>query len=94
MKPVTAVIAQGQMGAGVGRRLGDNGIEVKTLLAGRSAESHARAVLIGRPMLWGLTVRGADGVEEVLAHLRADLVRALILCGAGTLDAVTPDLVT
>jgi 4-hydroxymandelate oxidase len=52
----------------------------------------ARAVLIGRPMLWGLTLRGADGVAEVISHLRSDLVRTMILCGAGTLDAVTPDL--
>ena len=30
----------------------------------------ARAVLVGRPVLWGLAVRGADGVRDVLDHLR------------------------
>ena len=34
---VIAVIAQGMMGAGVGRRLHENGAEVRTLLSGRSA---------------------------------------------------------
>ena len=32
--PVIAVIAQGLMGAGVGRRLHESGAEVRTLLAG------------------------------------------------------------
>jgi 3-hydroxyisobutyrate dehydrogenase-like beta-hydroxyacid dehydrogenase len=47
MKPVVAVIAQGQMGAGVGRRLAEDGADVRTLLAGRSPESHARAAAAG-----------------------------------------------
>ncbi|HVC51467.1 MAG TPA: DUF1932 domain-containing protein [Stellaceae bacterium] len=40
---VVAVVAQGTMGAGVGRRLHENGAEVRTLLSGRSAASAARA---------------------------------------------------
>ena len=43
----------------------------------------ARAVLIGRPMLWGLTTGGAAGVQGVLEHLNAELARAMALCGAG-----------
>ena len=35
---VIAIIAQGMMGAGVGRRLHETGAEVRTLLSGRSAE--------------------------------------------------------
>jgi 4-hydroxymandelate oxidase len=43
----------------------------------------ARAVLIGRPVLWGLSVRGADGVRDVLDHLRSELIRhAAFGCGA------------
>jgi 4-hydroxymandelate oxidase len=53
----------------------------------------ARAVLIGRPALWGLSVGGADGVRTVLAHLHDEMVRAMRLCGAASLDALTPDLV-
>src|SRR5262249_52365287 len=44
---VIAVIAQGMMGAGVGRRLHESGAEVRTLLAGRSAASAERARAAG-----------------------------------------------
>jgi 4-hydroxymandelate oxidase len=53
----------------------------------------ARAVLLGRPPLWGLSVAGADGVAAVLKHMREELVRAMQLCGAASLAALTPDLV-
>ena len=43
MPPVVAVIAPGMMGSGVGGRLAQNGIEVRTSLAGRSEASAARA---------------------------------------------------
>jgi 4-hydroxymandelate oxidase len=52
----------------------------------------ARAVLIGRPVIWGLTVHGADGVRDVLEHLRVELVRAMQLCGAARLSDLTGDL--
>jgi 4-hydroxymandelate oxidase len=53
----------------------------------------ARAVLLGRPPLWGLSVAGADGVRAVLAHLHDEMVRAMRLCGAASLAEVTRDLV-
>jgi len=53
----------------------------------------ARAVLIGRPIIWGLTVRSADGVAEVIEHLRVELVRAMQLCGTPRLSDITRDLV-
>ena len=53
----------------------------------------ARAVLLGRPPLWGLSVSGAAGVQAVLEHLHDEMVRAMQLCGAGNLAALTPDLV-
>jgi 4-hydroxymandelate oxidase len=53
----------------------------------------ARAVLIGRPILWGLAINGAEGVHAVLDHLRSELVRSMALCGTASLDALTPDLV-
>ena len=43
MGVVAAIIAQGMMGGAVGRRLAENGVEVRTLLGGRSADSVARA---------------------------------------------------
>src|SRR5262245_15401992 len=47
MAPVVAVIAPGMMGAGVGKRLVDNGVKVLTSLTGRSAETVARAKAAG-----------------------------------------------
>ncbi|MGC2415771.1 MAG: DUF1932 domain-containing protein [Stellaceae bacterium] len=44
---VVAVMAQGMMGAGVGKRLHESGAEVRTLLSGRSAESAERARAAG-----------------------------------------------
>jgi 3-hydroxyisobutyrate dehydrogenase-like beta-hydroxyacid dehydrogenase len=44
---VIGVIAQGMMGAGVGRRLHESGAEVRTLLTGRSAKSAERARAAG-----------------------------------------------
>ncbi len=53
----------------------------------------ARAVLIARPVIWGLALDGADGVRAVLDHLRAELIRSMALCGAARLDEITADLV-
>jgi putative dehydrogenase len=44
---VIGVIAQGMMGAGVGRRLHESGAEVRTLLTGRSTASAERARAAG-----------------------------------------------
>jgi 4-hydroxymandelate oxidase len=41
----------------------------------------ARAVLIGRPVLWGLAINGEAGAGHVLELLRAELARDLLLCG-------------
>jgi isopentenyl diphosphate isomerase/L-lactate dehydrogenase-like FMN-dependent dehydrogenase len=53
----------------------------------------ARAVLIGRPALWGLSVNGADGVHEVLAHLNNELQRAMTLSGVAGVADIARDLV-
>jgi putative dehydrogenase len=47
MQPIVAVIAPGMMGSGVGQRLVENGIEVRTLLGGRSEATVARAKAAG-----------------------------------------------
>jgi len=41
----------------------------------------ARAVLVGRPILWGLALEGDRGVERVLEILTSEFSRALALCG-------------
>jgi 4-hydroxymandelate oxidase len=53
----------------------------------------ARAVLVGRPVLWGLAAGGAAGAERLLSGLAADLRLAMVLCGAVDVGRLTPDLV-
>ena len=53
----------------------------------------ARAVLLGRPVLWGLATSGQAGVRDVLEGLRSGLERAMKLCGARDLKDLVPDLV-
>jgi isopentenyl diphosphate isomerase/L-lactate dehydrogenase-like FMN-dependent dehydrogenase len=50
----------------------------------------ARAVLVGRPVLWALAVGGEEGVQRVLELLRAEVELALRLLGCPTPEAVTP----
>ena len=67
---VTTAAAIGEVAAALaGKAEVDGGIRrgtdiLKALVLG------ARAVLIGRPVLWGLAVQGADGVAAVIEHLR------------------------
>ena len=42
----------------------------------------ARAVMVGRPVLWGLAVAGSDGAKHVLEILLSELDAALALAGA------------
>ena len=53
----------------------------------------ARAVLVGRPILWGLALGGADGVEEVLEHLRIELDAAMALTGRTSVKDLDTTLV-
>jgi 4-hydroxymandelate oxidase len=53
----------------------------------------ARAVLVGRPILWGLAANGEAGAAWVLRLLRDELDLAMALAGAPTLADVTRDLI-
>jgi 4-hydroxymandelate oxidase len=53
----------------------------------------ARAVLVGRPILWGLAVGGEAGVKFVLEMLRQEFDLAMALSGCPRLVSVTRDLV-
>ena len=67
----------------------DGGIRRGTDIA-KALALGARAVLVGRPALWGLAVDGADGVAHVLELLLDEFDRALALLGvprAQDLDA-------
>ena len=65
-----------------------DGVDVLTALA-----LGARAVLVGRPVLWALAVGGASGVSALLGRYRRQLAQAMALCGAARLDELTRDLV-
>ena len=52
----------------------------------------ARAVLIGRPILWGLTVAGEQGAAHVLDILRRELDEAMLLCGCTKLSDINRSL--
>ena len=52
----------------------------------------ARAVLVGRPWMWGLALAGGDGVSHVLRCLLAELDLTMALCGAATRAELSPDL--
>jgi 4-hydroxymandelate oxidase len=53
----------------------------------------ARAVAVGRPVLWGLAADGEEGVAHVLSILKSELDVALGLCGFKGLSEVTTDVV-
>ena len=50
----------------------------------------ARAVLVGRPALWGLVVNGEAGARHVLELLQAEIELALTLLGCPTCADITP----
>lgn len=52
----------------------------------------AQAVLVGRPVLWGLAVDGQRGVETALRMLRDELDLAMALCGCPSIADITPEL--
>lgn len=45
----------------------------------------ARAVFLGRPVLWALACGGADGVRDLLTGISDDLAHAMALAGARSL---------
>ncbi|MDQ6613061.1 MAG: alpha-hydroxy-acid oxidizing protein [Gemmatimonadota bacterium] len=78
--------------AGRGALLVDGGIRrgtdvIKALAMG------ADAVLLGRPVLWGLSIGGADGVGRVLQLLRDECDLAMALVGCRSVSELSHDLI-
>jgi 4-hydroxymandelate oxidase len=48
----------------------------------------ARAVLIGRPLFWGLAVDGEPGLRAVIQMLRDELEMAMGMCGRPTVQSI------
>jgi 4-hydroxymandelate oxidase len=53
----------------------------------------AKAVLVGRPYLWGLAVDGEAGVRRVMELLRDDLALTMALCGCPSTADIDRSLV-
>ena len=53
----------------------------------------ANAIMLGRPVLWGLAVGGQAGVKRALDLLTAELDLALALCGVTDVGKVPRDLI-
>jgi len=53
----------------------------------------ARAVFVGRPVLWGLASGAEAGVRYVLEMLRQEFDLAMALSGCPTLSSITRDLI-
>jgi 4-hydroxymandelate oxidase len=53
----------------------------------------ARAVQVGRPVLWGLAVDGEAGVRHVLELLRTEFDLAMAMCGCHNVAEITHDLI-
>ena len=91
--PPTAEALSGVVAAvnGAAPVLVDGGIRRGTDVV-KALSLGAAAVLVGRPVLWGLAVGGADGVADMFAMLRAELDEAMALCGCERIDQIPTDL--
>lgn len=54
----------------------------------KAIASGAAAVLIGRPVCYGLGVAGAEGVERVVSILRSEFETAMALAGRPTIESI------
>ena len=69
----------------------DGGIRRGTDIA-KALMLGADAVLVGRPLIWGLAVAGERGVAWALQTLWSEFAMAMALLGAPTVADLTPDL--
>lgn len=94
-RAVAAVEALPHIAAAVGDRCEvflDGGVRSGTDVLAALALG-ARAVFIGRPVLWALAAAGAQGVRDVLALLREELAEALMLAGRSGVRDVDGSLI-
>ncbi|HEX5017962.1 MAG TPA: alpha-hydroxy acid oxidase [Actinomycetes bacterium] len=70
----------------------DGGIRRGTDIA-KALMLGASGVLVGRPIVWGLTVAGEAGVRWVIETLWSEFAMAMGLLGAPTVADLSPDLI-
>jgi 4-hydroxymandelate oxidase len=92
---IASVDALPEVVAAVGERaivLLDGGIRRGTDIL-KALALGAKAVLIGRPILWGLAVEGEMGVTKVIEILRSELDLAMALSGCPTIASIDSSLI-
>ena len=63
------------------------------MLALQAIALGADAVMLGRPVLYGLALQGEEGVRKVLQMLRRELTLAMQLAGCTSLQTITESLI-
>jgi isopentenyl diphosphate isomerase/L-lactate dehydrogenase-like FMN-dependent dehydrogenase len=53
----------------------------------------ATAVLLARPVMWGLAAYGAEGVQRLIEMLQTELARDLAMCGRANLESLDRSVV-
>ena len=53
----------------------------------------ARAVMLGRPVMWALAPYGSIGVRAILEMLQTELARDMAMCGKPNLKSLDPSIV-
>lgn len=92
---IATIDALNQVVAAVGEKvevLMDGGIRRGTDIL-KALGLGAKAVLVGRPVLWGLAVAGVSGVQHVIEILRDELDLAMALSGCAKLEDIDRSLV-
>ena len=82
---VAGVDGRGEVYVDGGIRRGQHA--VKALALG------AKAVFVGRPVMWGLVVAGQPGVEGVMRGFQDEVERAMALCGVRSVDEIDGSLI-
>lgn len=94
-RSVSSIRALPEVVAAVGNRAEvyiDSGIREGDHIAAALALG-ARAVFVGRPVMWGLATGGSDGAHEVVARLTEELLHSMDRMGVRTIADLTPDLI-
>ncbi|HEY9600594.1 MAG TPA: alpha-hydroxy acid oxidase [Allocoleopsis sp.] len=92
---IASIDALGDVVAAVGDKvdvLVDGGIRRGTDIL-KALALGAKAVLLGRPVLWGLAVGGEEGVQHAIELLRDELDLAMALSGCAKLHDIDSSLV-
>jgi 4-hydroxymandelate oxidase len=90
--PIEMVAAVADAVAGKGAVLVDGAFRRGSDIA-KALALGAQAVLIARPVMWGLAAYGADGVQAVVEMLQSDLGRNMGALGAPNVKALTRSMV-